>query len=240
MNVSVCIASYNGEDFIKEQILSILNQIGSDDEVIVYDDCSSDETVQRVESIADSRVSLIKGGKNEGYARAFEKCLSKARGAHIFLSDQDDVWFPNKVEKVVSQLQFSDFVVHDVVYTDEALESLGFSGNSVRRLSLGFLANFFRLRVLGCAIAVNRKVLDLALPLPKNHDLMTHDAWLMMIATSSFSGKLIREPLMYYRRHNSNVSNGGRKSENGSTKKILIRLYAIQQLVVRFFSKIGR
>ena len=95
---SVCIATYNGEKFIEEQIRSILLQLDSHDEIVISDDHSTDKTIQIIKSINDDRIKIIYNKNNKGYTNNFENAISKASGDFIYLSDQDDVWKPTKVK----------------------------------------------------------------------------------------------------------------------------------------------
>lgn len=235
--ISVCMATFNGAKFVAMQIRSILPQLGSMDEVIIYDDCSSDTTVSEILAIVDPRIRIIKGSKNVGYVRAFERSLREAKGEYIFLSDQDDVWDPNKVDIVMNSLRSVDFIAHDVRYVNSNSHPLGFIGDSQRRLSVGLFANLIQIRLLGCTMAFRRELLDYALPFPRNYTLMTHDAWLVLLAAMSFRTALIREPLLDYRRHPDNASDGGAKSRNSLVTKMIIRCYAAVHLIRVFFIK---
>lgn len=94
--ISVCMATYNGEEYIKEQLESILCQLGEMDEIIISDDGSTDNTLNIIESYNDSRIKIhINTGKH-GFVYNFENALQKAKGEYIFLSDQDDIWLPEK------------------------------------------------------------------------------------------------------------------------------------------------
>lgn len=102
MKITVCLASYNGQNFIKEQIESILSQLSAIDELIVSDDISSDSTLDIVNSFKDDRIKILSGIKFASPIRNFENALKYATGDVIFLSDQDDVWLPNKVRVMIS------------------------------------------------------------------------------------------------------------------------------------------
>mgnify|MGYP002597725427 FL=1 len=111
--ISVCIATYNGEKYIKEQINSILPQLKNCDEIIISDDHSSDKTLDVIFQINDSRIQVYLNDKEKGYTSNFENALSKATGSIIFLADQDDIWKSNKVEVLQKSLEDSDLVVSD-------------------------------------------------------------------------------------------------------------------------------
>ena len=104
-------ATFNGERFLQEQIGSILAQLDPNDEVVVVDDASQDATVDVIEQIGDARVKVVRHADNRGYVPTFEEALSLARGQYIFLSDQDDIWTPGRVELMIAALQRAELVV---------------------------------------------------------------------------------------------------------------------------------
>jgi len=110
MKISVCMASYNGEKYIRQQIDSILPQLGESDELIISDDSSTDDTISVVKSINDNRIKLIKDQKFKSPVSNFENAIKNATGDFIFLCDQDDIWQPNKVESVLPFLKQYDLV----------------------------------------------------------------------------------------------------------------------------------
>lgn len=97
--ISVCLATYNGQQYILEQLQTILPQLSEDDEIIISDDNSTDNTVNLIKSINDNRIKIFinKSGKRI-YTKNFENAINHSLGDFIFLCDQDDVWMPNKVE----------------------------------------------------------------------------------------------------------------------------------------------
>lgn len=103
---SVCMATYNGAEFLREQLDSILSQLDADDEIVVVDDCSTDATPEILEEYAqqDKRVRVIARRVNFGYVRTFEQALREARGQYLLLSDQDDVWTTDHVEVLLQAL----------------------------------------------------------------------------------------------------------------------------------------
>ena len=123
---SICIATYNGEKYIKEQLTSILSQIDIDDEVIISDDGSTDKTIEIINDINDSRIKLIKGGFRN-FTFNFENAIRQAQGEYIFLADQDDVWLPNKYSTTLKTLQLYDLVCSDAIITDQDLNHIHLS-----------------------------------------------------------------------------------------------------------------
>jgi glycosyltransferase involved in cell wall biosynthesis len=103
--ISVCMATYNGAKYIKEQMDSILCQLGKDDEVVVSDDGSTDSTLDIVAEYGDSRIKIVRNTGAHNFIRNFENSLKAAHGDYIFLADQDDVWLPDKVAKIMQILR---------------------------------------------------------------------------------------------------------------------------------------
>ena len=122
--ISVCIATYNGQQFIREQIDSILCQLSSDDEIIVSDNGSADDTISIINSIDDKRIRIIEGPRKHSPILNFEKALKEAKGEFVFLADQDDLWKPNKVETCMKWLKKYYCVVSDAEVTDSKLNPL--------------------------------------------------------------------------------------------------------------------
>ena len=182
MKVSVCMATYNGERYIKEQLESILNQLGEDAEIVISDDHSTDNTLEIARCFSDSRIKIFTNTKNKGYTANFENALEKASGDVIFLSDQDDLWLKDKVSIFLEYLKTADFVVSDNVVVDADLNILDASHFLTHRTSSGFFKNLLHSRYVGACMAFNKKVLQTCLPFPANRKLAAHDSWICLIA----------------------------------------------------------
>ncbi|MEZ8990159.1 glycosyltransferase family 2 protein [Vibrio breoganii] len=236
--ISVCIATYNGSEYIVDQINSILPQLNELDEIIVSDDCSTDNTIELVEGIKDSRIKIFKNTGDKGYSSNFENALGLSVGEYIFLCDQDDIWLPNKVEVMLDVLESGvDFAVHDAKVVNSNLEVLSESIFRDRKAKPGFINQLIKIGYLGCCMAFNRKVLNYALPFPLNRTYVTHDSWLTLISESYFKVRMINTPLILYRRHDNNVSLGGKPGDNKIFKKVMIRLYSVYHLMSRLNKK---
>ena len=229
--ISVCMATYNGEKYIREQLESILKQIGCNDEIIISDDGSKDTTQQVIESIGDKRIRYVKNTGTHGFTHNFENALRLAQGEYIFLADQDDIWLDNKVDVVMKALQNVDFVTHDCITVDPNMQILSQSRFQEFNVKPGFLRHLMKSRYLGCCMAFNRQVLDASLPFPTNDFLVEHDIWLAAVAFAYFKVSLIDEPLIYYRRHGKNASSGGFNKGYSVRVKIEKRLYRIKKLI---------
>ena len=233
MKLSVCMATYQGEAYVREQLESVLEQLGPDDEVVVSDDCSRDGTLAVVEGLADPRVRVLRNASTLGYSRNFERALSAATGDVVFVCDQDDVWLPGKVTAMLEALEAHDLVVADVRVVDESLDVTHPSHFALHGVRTGFLHNFARTRYIGASMAMRRRVLDVALPLPRRHDLCAYDYWITLVAESMFDVGLVTEPQMLYRRHGANASTGGERSSASLGRRLAVRAYCLQQLVAR-------
>lgn len=228
--ISVCMATYNGEKYIREQMDSILQQLGEGDELIISDDLSSDKTVEIIKSYKDKRIKLYIHGDNHGFVRNFENALVHADGDIIFLSDQDDIWMPDKVKVTIAALANCDFTVSDCITINENKQVISQSRIKDYNIKTGFWRLMIKTRYLGCCMAFRRNVLDAALPFPDNAYLMEHDLWLAAVAECYFKTSLIDKPLIKYRRHGGNVSSGGASKGYSVPIKIYRRLYRLKCL----------
>lgn len=231
--ISVCIATYNGEKYIEEQLKSILSQLGDCDEVIISDDNSTDHTVDIIKQFEDKRLKICFNNKDKGYTSNFENALNKASGCYVFLADQDDIWVDNKVQYCLAQLENYDLVVSDAVVVDENETLISTSFFSIRKCYKSCLGNILKFGYLGCCMAFKRKILDRALPFPSNHKLCTHDNWLFLIAKIYYKSKISDEKLIFYRRHGLNASTGGFSNNTSIFFKMKYRIYLLFNLLKR-------
>ena len=140
--VDVLMATYNGEKYLKEQIDSILNQTYQNIQLIISDDCSTDKTRQILRQYEkDDRVKVFYQEKNLGYVRNFEFLLKKIENDLYMLSDQDDVWKKEKIEKSVEKLENEglDLVFGDLEVVDENLNTIYESFDKYMKIVLDFL-----------------------------------------------------------------------------------------------------
>lgn len=232
--ISVCMATYNGEKYIRQQIESILIQLEKNDELIISDDMSIDNTLKIVNSFCDSRIKVHIHKENHGFVKNFENALSFARGDYIFLSDQDDIWMPNKVSIAMKYLKKYDFIVSDCITIDENENVISSSRIKDYNIRTGFWRLMLKTRYLGCCMAFNRKILNCVLPFPSNSYLLEHDLWIAAVAECYFKTSLIEEPLIKYRRHGGNVSSGGSSKGYCLPVKIYRRIYRLNKLIARY------
>lgn len=229
--ISVCMATYNGALYIREQLISILKQLGPADEVIVSDDGSSDGTIGIVRELNDSRIHIHENNGNHGYTPNFMNALSFAKGDYIFLSDQDDIWEDNKVNRCVEELQTSIAVFHDAIVVDAKNNVINNSIKDIRPCYKSFWGNMYRMGHLGCCTAFRRELIIIALPFPPNYKLVSHDDWLVDLSCACGRISQIDDKLIKYRRHGNNSSN--LTSNLTLWKKIVYRLYILCYVTIR-------
>lgn len=233
--ISVCIATHNGAHYIKEQIGSILCQLGINDEIIISDDGSTDNTIDILLAFNDKRIKIhfykqpVKSKHSHTYVcRNFENALKYAKGEYIFLADQDDWWMPDKVEKCVAGLANNILVVHQAEVCDR---NLNFKGILMYKNNFVF-KNYLSLRrgkYYGCTLAFRKELLDYVLPFPMK--LILHDQWIGCMAELKGDVYYERVPLIKYRLHGDNTSGG--PSPNTLFFQIWYRIYMFIHLINR-------
>jgi glycosyltransferase involved in cell wall biosynthesis len=236
MKISVCIATYNGEKYIKEQLLSILNQIDSTDEVIVSDDSSTDKTIDIIKSFDDSRIKIFENNTFFNPVFNFENALNNCTGDLIFLSDQDDIWHAKKVLIVKKYLEKWDVIVTDCAIINENGSIVSDSFFDLNKSKKGLFSNIIKNSYLGCCMAFRRSAMDEALPFPKN--IPMHDIWLGFVFELFCKVKFLDMQLIYYRRHGGNASAAGDKSPYRFLTKIKWRYVILKNLPRLLFRKI--
>lgn len=236
MKISVCLATYNGEKYIKKQVDSILHQLSETDELIVSDDISTDNTVDIIRSFNDARIKVFINKRKLGVTANFNSALLKASGEVIFLSDQDDIWLDSKVSMSLSYLETYDLIVTNCKVIDENNSIIYESYFDVVNSGKGLIKNLYKSTYLGCCLAFNKKVLNAILPIPNNL-MMYHDWWIGFIAEQNFKVYFLNEPLLLYRRHSNAISSTLGKSNNSFFFKIKSR-WQLTKLCLNRLSKL--
>lgn len=210
IRVSVAMAVFNGERYMREQIDSILCQLEDNDELVISDDGSTDSSLQILQEYQknDSRIRLIKG-PGKGIKKNFEHAITLTRGQYIFLADQDDIWHKNKVDDVLNTFKEQDvcLVVHDSkVFEGEDTGNITVeSFFDYRGSKAGVLKNIIKNSYIGCCMAFRRSVKEIILPIPPKIEM--HDQWIGVLSDYAFGkSAFLREPLLLYRRHGENSS----------------------------------
>lgn len=225
--VSVCMAAHNGERYIADQLRSILVQLSGRDEIIVVDDASTDRTRECVCALGDPRIRLIVHRENLGILQTFEDAVREARNGIIFLTDQDDLWRHDKIEKIVRA--FADHP--EVSLIASAVRLIDDAGNPIagesKPFHSGFCANLIRNRWLGCSMVFRARIRRQILPFPRGFDVL-HDIWIGTRNSLSGGNSLyIDDPLVFYRRHDTNATG---RSRLGMGRRLRVRLHLLRAL----------
>lgn len=230
--ISVCVAAFNGEKYIEEQILSVLRNLDSQDEIIISDDGSSDRTRRIVDDLAekDRRIRIIDGPR-KGLIKNFENAIVHSKGDIIFLCDQDDVWKDNKVKTVLDIFENTDctLVMHDACIVDSNLKILGCSFFEFKKCKKGYWRNLIKNSYIGCCMAFKRSILDYAIPFPDN--IPMHDQWIGLLSERVGKVEFCNEQLLLYRRHSNNASEMTRLPLGEMVKNRAIMLKCINKRI---------
>ncbi|TDB68961.1 glycosyltransferase family 2 protein [Arundinibacter roseus] len=227
--ISVALCTYNGENYLPEQLESILQQSLPIDEIVVCDDGSTDGTLvllQKFASQVNFPIRIVQNETNLGSTRNFEKCLSLCSGEIIFLCDQDDVWRVDKVEKQVDYLQTHPEI--DAVFSNAQVinddsqptgstiwQEVEFTESSQRRWKAGKAHEilFGGFVVTGATLALRRSCLARLTPFPLHIPTLIHDAWIALALSLEKKIDFIAEPLISYRMHASQQVGFGAKTD---------------------------
>lgn len=208
MKVSIVMATYNGSKYVEDQLRSIIDQTRPPDKIFIADDLSNDNTMSlSYSTLEQSSVEFEVNSNlcNKGYARNFNDLLDKARFQSdiIFLSDQDDLWFKDKLEKVLDLYSVKNGVhltINNALFTNDNLDPYEKTKLDAIRSSFGGKRNW----VMGCCVSVTSDFLNLVLPVPV--EICDHDDWIVTLARILDVHMETAIPLQYYRRHDENAS----------------------------------
>jgi glycosyltransferase involved in cell wall biosynthesis len=212
MNISVCLASYNGEKFIELQLSSIIKQLDEDDEIIIVDDCSTDNTLRIIRSIKDERIKIFLNEINKGHVFSFGRAIALATKEVIFMSDQDDVWLEGRVTLMKNKLQNSSamLVSSNSYFVDAKGGEIDYNIDGVdSKFSNKNLSNIIDIfkgkeNYYGCAMALKKELKELILPIPDYVE--SHDLWIAMAANIIKSNLHCDEVTLNRRVHGANAS----------------------------------
>jgi glycosyltransferase involved in cell wall biosynthesis len=230
--VSVCMATYNGEKFIYSQIRSILDQLQPNDELVISDDQSDDQTINVIKSFNDPRIKIFPHESSGRPTENFQNALEKATGDLVFLSDQDDIWIEGKYDKMLESLKSCDLVLSNSALVDQELNIISNSFFKYHGSAKGVIRNAIKNSYFGSCMAFRRVLLDFALPFPPTKEI-GHDIWLGLVGEMVGEVKFIHEPLILYRRHDATVTpHGIGKSSRSLTIKLWSRVIVLKFILV--------
>ena len=249
--ISVAMTTYNGADYVATQLQSILNQSVEVDEVIIFDDCSTDDTADVVLSVEDSRVKFIRNTENVGYIQNFYNAIKACTGDFIFLADQDDVWEFDKVEKtmevmkeykceaVCTNFSLIDKTGCELTTTKQFVPNRFFNEleiKSDRIIDLSFDYLMLGNVVQGATYCISKKTRELYLEI--DNRTLYHDHQLLLIASKIGKVCFLNEKLIRYRIHEKNTIGFGTKTNLLGLKRI--KFPKLEPSMVTFLKQLNR
>lgn len=237
--ISVVLAVYNGEKYIIEQLESIRKQTVKVDELIVKDDGSKDNTCEIVEEYLQShhlsQWRLIKNSQNQGWKKNFVDGLHYVSGEYIFFCDQDDIWMPQKVEKMISAMKNNKAIEllvsnYEILHMDHSKSYIEQSKHKqgATVYPYPFTNKFLHVKYPGCVYCLRRSLVEFYETYWM--EVMPHDAFAWHLATVRGSLYVYNEPLIQYRRHaqtvtGRSISNREKRIQDLEYYKQVIALY---------------
>ena len=206
MRISIAMTTYNGAKYLREQLNSFLYQTLQPDELVVCDDGSTDATLEILEDFRQQAPFAVRVYRNEanlGYIKNFEKAMALCAGDVIFLSDQDDVWFDSKIDRIAREFILNDLacvIVNDAEIVHEDLKGTGLTVAG-QLLSAGLIVEQL---LLGCCISFRSSFKPLIFPIPSH--IHGHDGWINTLGNTMHCRYFLSDVLQLYRRHTSNTS----------------------------------
>lgn len=251
--ISIALCTYNGAKFLPAQLESFLSQTRLPDELIVCDDGSSDETMEILREFAATAPFLVQIFENEKNLRStknFEKAIALCTGEIIFLSDQDDVWLPKKIEKIAAVFdknKNTGIVFSDAEIVDKNLQPTGrnlwsFTFPEAKRVAAK-KGSFFNVLlsqnvVTGATMAFRAEYREKFTPIPDNIPNLIHDNWISLVIAADAEVDFLEQPLIKYRQHSSQQLGINFSDLENQTFNERKRIYAIS---IEFLKKeIGR
>lgn len=213
IQIDILLATYNGEKYLKYQLDSILNQTHKNIRLLINDDCSTDNTrsILKEYEEKDDRIKVKYNEKNLGYVKNFEDLLKRVENKYFALSDQDDFWKEEKIEKSLNKLleEDADLVFTDLEPVDEKLNTI--TPSMVRFMQMDknikkhqdYKSVFLRNCVTGCTILSKKELINEYIPIPTKEP-MVHDWWMALIISQIGKITFLDEPTIKYRQHGNN------------------------------------
>ena len=246
MKISIVLSTFNGSEYITEQLDTLRNQTRPAEEVLISDDASTDDTVQIIEDyIAKYELDnwlIRKNKENQGWKNNFARLLEDATGDIIFLCDQDDIWHLDKVQKMSEIMENNEEILllasnYTPFYLGEGVQiklDKSVLDNSQIVYQPNFLDNFFHIRRPGCVYAVNKKIIPYFLKTRSNED--AHDAMLWRLASLLNGLYIYSYSTIDFRRHDNNAT-GSKERSFQKRKEQVIYYDDLLQRLGEFYEK---
>ena len=228
-------ASYNGENFIRKQIESILKDLNDDDELIIVDDCSSDKTIKKIQRFNDSRIRLFINKQNKGEIYSFNRAIQHAKNDYIFLSDQDDIWHQGRSDLMINHLSKSSAMLLTSNFSwidknDKPIE-ISFDGvsssHSTRNLLNIYDIFIGKTNYFGCAMVFKKEFVNTICPIPRYVE--SHDLWIAIASNLYKSNMHIDDQTFKKRMHDSNATST--ISKRPLTSKVYSRIIFLRSIL---------
>lgn len=208
MDISIIMATYNGEDYIREQLDSIVGYLKPRDELLISDDGSTDETIQIVEKYVNKYPNVkLTHGPHEGTSMNFISAIPKCSGDIVLFCDQDDIWMSEKIETIRSFFESHptiQLVMHNAVFCDGKGSSLEGDIFTRRKARHGVVRNLFYSTYYGCCMGVKR---DFLLKYCSSLRCGTqYDQYIGLLAEWEHCSGFIKDTLVIHRYHGGNQS----------------------------------
>lgn len=243
--ISIAMTTYNGDRYLRQQLDSILNQTHSDFELIVCDDCSTDSTREILSEYEkkDDRIRVVLNKGNLGFKKNFEKAISLCQYDFVALSDQDDVWEKNHLEKLMDLIGDADVACGNARLIDEGGKGLGLNLDQTDGLSFVPQGDLLLYRIVagagafqGASMLIKKDFFDKALPIPD--DVIFHDAWFSACACLSNGLKYTYDIVNNYRQHRSQITTHKEQSYLVKIENLISRLLKKEKYMTDRFAYI--
>ena len=229
-SISVAMAAYNGEKYIRKQIDSIVQQLKNEDEIVISYDNSDDKTLEIIKDYAknDSHVKVVIN-PNPGLFNNFENAIRNCSNEYIFISDQDDIWDEHKREVVMKIFEDKDvdMVIHNGVHIDENDKVISKDFFTMFHITENIFTNFAKPRYSGCCIAFTKKLAEIIVPIP--HKVGAYDHWIGMVGQKFGKVVFTDKVLLYHRLHGDNYTT--------PTRRLSVILKARWNLLVELYKR---
>ena len=229
--ISIAMATYNGAKYIREQIESIQRQTIQDFELVICDDCSTDDTCDIIHQFqqGDNRIRLIKNEHSLGFKNNFLRAISLCKGECIALSDQDDVWYDDHLSTLYTAIQNSgkSLAVGDADMVDSELHPLGltnfhwmsFDRRNANEMEMVDSIALWRGMLTGMNMMFTRQLYNMILKMPE--DCLYHDVWISLLACFFGGVIIVDKPISAYRRHGRNVTGHLKNNRHSRLRSII-------------------
>lgn len=230
--ISVVVATYNGEKYLKEQLESITCQLNDGDELLISDDGSKDKTIDLIKEY-EKEYKQIKfyNGPGKGYVANFEFLIKKAKNDIILISDQDDIWNSEKIgfiKKIFAENPDIWVVLHNALYINEKGEQIGGTLFESRNTQKGFWHNWMKSGYYGCCMAIRKDYGKRVMPLPEH--FVSYDQCIGLYAELFHKTVITNELLIKHRIHNANQS-----QKRNIPYRIAVRFLLLEFIVRKVF-----